>query len=137
MKSLSTLIELKQRALDEKRRILVQLEEEQERLEQEEKELKEAWKREATLASSQPEMSSYFGPFSQGNEKQQEICRDKQHTMRQLIETQRDQITEAFAELKQLEIAKENRDEEEAADANRKENAELDEIGLRSFTGES
>ena len=135
MKSISTLIELKQRALDEKRRILVQLEEALEKLEKEEVDLKEAWAREADLAANQPQMASYFGPFSEGNEKQQNLCREKQGTIKQLIEVQRDQITEAFAELKQLEIAKEKREEEDEADAKRKENIELDEIGLRGFTG--
>lgn len=134
MKSLSTLIDLKQRDLDEKRRVLVQLETELERLQQQEEELKRALAREGDIASKQPDMARYFGAFAQGNDQQQEQVRDKQSTMQVLIDKQRDTITDAFAELKQLEIAKENRDQEEEDATNRKESAEFDEIGLRKFT---
>lgn len=133
MKSLATLIDLKQRELDEKRRILVQLEEEMDRLLAEEAELKKALDREGRIAAEQPDMARYFGAFAEGNEKQQDEARNKQATIHSLIEAQRDAIGEAFAELKQMEIAKEKMDEEEEADANRKETMQLDEIGLRNF----
>ena len=131
MKSLSTLIELKQSQLDEKRRILVQLQQEEDRIQAEEAELKKQLSREANIASSQPDMARYFGAFANSNEKQQEETREKQATIGKLVESQRDAIAEAFAELKQLEIAKESREEEEKAKISRRENAELDEIGLR------
>lgn len=133
MKSLGTLIKLKQRDLDEKRRALVLLEEELERLLAEEQKLKDELAREAQLASTQPEIARYFGEFSKGNEKKQNHVREKQATMRALIEAQREAITAAFADLKQMEIAKQKMDDEEAAAANRKETAQLDEIGLRNF----
>lgn len=133
MKSLGTLIDLKQRELDEKRRVLVQLEEQLDLLNKNAQDLKDELAREAALAASQPDMARYFGEFAKGNEQKQENLREKKVTLVQIIEVQRDQITEAFSELKQMEIAKENRDDEEAATANRKETAELDEIGLRGF----
>lgn len=133
MKSLSTLIDLKQRELDEKRRVLVQLEEELDRLKGEEEELKRSLQREGDIASKQPDMARYFGAFAQGNEKQQDESREKQATMSALIEAQRESITGAFADLKQMEVAKAKMDEEEEADAKRKETLELDEIGIRNY----
>ncbi len=133
MKSLTTLIDLKQRDLDEKRRILVKLQTEMERLAAEEQKLKDLYIHEAKLASDEPEMGRYFGAFADGNQKQQEASRQKQATMNKLVDTQRDAITAAFAELKQLEIAKENKEAEAAAKIKRKEDAALDEIGLRGF----
>ena len=134
MKSLQTLIDLKQQELDEQRRILVQLEEEMERLKAQEAELKKELAREGDIASKQPDMARYFGAFAQGNEQQQEQTREKQATINTLVEKQRDVITEAFAELKKMEIVKEKRETEEQANADRKETEELDEIGLRKFT---
>ncbi len=136
MKSLTTLIDLKQRELDEKRRVLVQLEEEMDRLNTDEKALKDELKHEANLAAAQPEMARYFGEFAKGNEKKQEAVAKDKKGLNKLIGLQRDAITAAFAELKQMEIAKEKHDEEEDANATRKENAELDEIGLRGFAGD-
>ena len=136
MKSLSTLIDLKQRDLDEKRRMLVQLEEEMDKLEVNAKVLRDELQREANIAAEQPEMARYFGEFAKGNEMKQETLRENKKTLSKLIEAQRDAITGAFAELEQLEIAKEMKDEEEAATLKRKEDAELDEIGLRGFTAD-
>lgn len=136
MKSLSTLIDLKQRDLDEKRRVLVQLEEQQDKLEQNAKQLKEELAHESALASGNPDIARFFGEFAKSNKQKQEVLAEKKVTLLKLIEVQRENIREAFTELKQLEIAKENRDDEEAANATRKENAELDEIGLRGFLGD-
>lgn len=137
MKSLTTLIDLKQRELDEKRRILVQLEEEMDKLNTNAKKLKDELARESKLASEQPEMARYFGEFAKGNKQQQDNLREKKVTLNSIIESQREAINEAFSDLKQMEIAKENMDAEKAADENRKENAELDEIGLRNYNQEN
>ncbi len=133
MKSLGTLIELKQRALDEKRRTLVQLEEQLDLLDGNVKKLKDELKHEAALASSQPDIARFFGEYAKGNDDKQANLREKRGMLLSLIEAQRDNIIEAFADLKQLEIAKEKRKEEEDANIKRKEDAELDEIGLRGF----
>jgi hypothetical protein len=136
MKSLTTLIDMKQRALDEKRRVLVQLEEERDRIHLDQEKLMQELARESSLASKQPELARYFGEFSQANEKQQAECEEKQETIQKLIDAQRDQITAAFADLKQLEIAKEQREQEAKAKADRTETAQLDEIALQQYLRE-
>lgn len=131
MKSLKTLITLRQRELDEKRRQLVQLEAELERLQAEEARLRHELQEEMRLAAEHPEMAQYFGGYAKGNETQQEQARQKQQLIQQGIEKQRDIITDAFRELKQLEIAKQNADEKAEANAKRKEAIAMDEIGLQ------
>jgi len=62
--------------------------------------------------------------------KRREILHRNLQDLQPEIEAARDELAEAFANQKKYEIAKENRDAAELSDQTRKENLELDELGL-------
>lgn len=133
MKSLNTLIKIKQRELDALRRQLVEQEQALDILIKESKRLAEELERERDMAAQMPEMSIFYGKFAEGIEEKQEEIRKKSREINRVIRQIQEQITAAFTELKRFEITKENRLAAEEEEKNKQEQARLDEIGIQQF----
>lgn len=131
MKGLLTLIKLRQRELDTLRRNLGKMEEELTKLIAEEKRLGAELEQEIELAASQPEMAQFFGQFAQGIEHKQNQIRALASEVNKAMAKIQSEMTDAFGELKRLEIARDNAKAAEAAKEAKREQQELDEMGLQ------
>lgn len=132
-KSLKTLIRVHQFELDEKRRQLGNLLRFEQALENRKILLAKRFKEEEEAARSDQTAALTFGAYVDWHiEETQRVERALVDT-RQEIMYMRDEIREAYQELKTLEISQENRDKQAAAEEERKSNAVLDEIGLTLF----
>jgi flagellar FliJ protein len=133
MKGLPTLIRLRQRALDALRRQLAEQEKELEALLAEDKRLAEELERERAMAAKYPQMAVFYGSFAKGVEEKQKEIRLKAREVNQKIRKTRDEITEAFGELKRFEITRDNIAAAEQETKDKQEQAALDEMALQGF----
>ncbi len=137
MKGLATLIRLRQRALDALRRQLADLERELEALMAEDKRLAEELEREQKMATEFPEMSIFYGSFAKGIEEKQEVICIKSREVNQKIRETREQVTEAFIELKRFEITRDNIATAAQEVQDKHEQQALDEIAIQKFRRKS
>lgn len=79
------------------------------------------------------EMLSYFGPYEESVKSRVEEIDQALLTLNTRIDLAREDIRDAFAELKKIEITQEEREAEEKRGVDKKQSAELDEIGLEVF----
>lgn len=79
------------------------------------------------------EMLSYFGPYSEAVKDRVHEIDEAREKLETRIEIAREDMREAFAELKKIEITQEARENEEEKAREKKESDELDEIGLEIF----
>ncbi|MCB1531658.1 MAG: flagellar FliJ family protein [Alphaproteobacteria bacterium] len=134
MADLEPLIRVRKHTVEQKQKFLADLYRQAEDLEREKKTVLERLELEREkVKDMQVEMLSYFGPYS---EAVKERVQDIDHTRANLetrIEIAREDMREAFAELKKIEITQERREAEEEKELNKKESDDLDEIGLEIF----
>jgi len=76
---------------------------------------------------------SYFGAYSDKVQKEIETIDRKRSKLENQIKMAQDQVRDAFAELKKVEIINDRRKEEELAALDKKEADELDEIAIDGF----
>jgi flagellar export protein FliJ len=130
-KGLHTLIRIHEWDVDEKRRFLARLLNHINALERQGRNLETEIKREQGVAAASQEVIFAYGAYAEAA-----ICRRENiadNIVRAEIEivAAQDVLTEAYRELKTYEIAQENRQHEEKLEFGRKEQAELNEIGIR------
>ena len=134
MKGLSTLIKLHQRNLDALRREMVKIEEQKEQLIALVTKLQEDLIKEQEAAMSKPEMSAYLVGYAERvRERQLEISTEVAQLELQLQHIS-GRIAEEFGELKKFELTKEAQEKAEEELQNRREQQEMDEIGLRRYS---
>jgi flagellar export protein FliJ len=133
MKGLPTLIKMHQRELDELRRQLVEQQKVLEALMAEAKRLADERDREQQMASDFPEMAGFYGTFAKSIEEKQAEIREKSRQVNQLIRKTQEKITDAFGELKRLEITRDSIAAAEQAERDKIEQAAMDELGLQGF----
>lgn len=131
MKSLTTLIKLHKRTLDELRRKLGNIELQKTELQQTSAKLHEELLSEMELAKKQTEMSAFFGDFAQRIKNRQAQLAQEITALDKQMEKLREEISIAFGELKKYEIALENAKQSQRAEQNRKETIILDEIAAQ------
>jgi flagellar FliJ protein len=125
------LIKLHKRTLDELRRSMVALENQKSQLQLLSKTLSEELLAEMKLAADQPEMGHFFGDFAKRiQQRQSEIAKEITGIERQMTQLG-DQISEAFTELKKIEIALENAKLRAKEKEQRKEAIAMDEIAIQ------
>lgn len=135
MADLEGLIRLRRNTVEQKQKVLADLYRNAEKLEKRKNELEEKLKSEREAIDSNPELETltYFGAFEQN------VLRDIDRLTEELkkwelrIQIAQDDVRNAFADLKRVEIVDRRRKEEEAAEQKAKETIELDEIGLEVF----
>lgn len=134
-KNFQTLIRMRKWALDEKRRELGDLQRVLDALQGEKAALEQAVLAEQKVASENPELAGFaYGHFANAVIAEREILSKRIADQEVQIDAFLDEVADAFKELKTAEIAERNRVDGERAEEDRKEQAELDEIGARQAT---
>ena len=130
-KGLHTLIRVHEWNVDEKRRFLGRLLNRVSALERQGRDLETEIKSEQAIAVASEEVGFAYGAYAEvAIRRREDIAGNIVRTEIEIV-TAQDVLTEAYRELKTYEIAQENRNREEILELDRKEQAELDEIGLR------
>lgn len=134
MANLDPLIRVRKHALEQKQKFLAELYRQAEQLHAQKHTLL------TTLAAEQEklkdmdvQMLSYFGPYSQAVHERVDDIDESIKKLDARIVVARDDMRESFAELKKIEITQKVREETEEKEANKKENQELDAMGIEAF----
>lgn len=133
--TLQTLIRLNRFEVDEKRRALAALldqeAEMQGRIRRIDAELKA--EQEAFASADIQQLGAAFGPYAAASKERKAAVLEELADLYPQIEQARADLADAFAELKKYEIAEANRAADEAAMEARAEGLELDEMGLAAY----
>lgn len=135
MADLESLIRLRKHTVEEKQKVLGEILRQVESLENRKKELLERLdkERKALDENLTLETSAYYGRFEgviRMNISQIDAEIQKLETRLSLAQ---EEVRQAFADMKRVEIVHERREAEEAKELKNKEDSELDDIGLEGF----
>lgn len=133
MAKLHSLIRLNRHTLDEKRRVLKELQAQQELLKQQKEQRLASLEAEKILAAHDIEAAKYFPLYLERVLEQVAYLDNAIHEKQQEIQAATYMVQEAFIELKKLEVTQERRDQEEIDRLNKLENDIMDEIGIVGF----
>ncbi|NIY77813.1 hypothetical protein HED22_19335 [Thalassospira sp. HF15] len=134
-KDFKALVRMRKWALDEKQRELGEMLGVLGNLEAEKEALEQAVLAEQKIAAENPELAGFaYGSFANAVIAEREAIRKMIADQEEKIDAFREEVADAFRELKTAEIAERNRVEAERAEEDKKEQDELDEIGMRSAT---
>ena len=134
-KDFKTLVRMRKWALDEKQRELGEMLGVLGNLEAEKEALEQAVIAEQKVAAENPELAGFaYGGFANAVIAEREAIAKMIAEQEEKIDVFRDEVADAFKELKTAEIAERNRVDAERAEEDKKEQDELDEIGMRSAT---
>ena len=134
MTDLDPLIRVKKHALEQKQKFLAELYRQAEEMQgQKQALLSQMEKERETVNALGVEMLSYFGPYSDAVKDRVEDIDDAVAKLDKRIEMAREDMREAFAEMKKIEMTQEAREAEEAKAQAKKESDELDEIAVEGF----
>ncbi len=135
MANLKSLIKLRRHNVDEKQKMLASLYREVEEIERGKNMLIERLRteREVLDKAGTLEMYAYFGRFSQNIQRMLERLNAEKKKLEMRIVIAQDDVREAFANMKRIEIVQREREKEEKKEQDDKETRELDDIGLDGF----
>ncbi len=135
MADLESLIKYRTHQLDEKKKLLAELFKEAEQIELQKHTLLENLEREKLLTEKDNslETSVYFGNYAELIMTKIESLDKAKEKLETRISLAQEEVRNAFAELKKVEITNDRRKEEEKAEINKKISLELDEIGIETF----
>lgn len=134
MANLDPLIKIRKHALDQKQKFLADLYRQAEELAAQKKSLID------TLAEERKKVDEmgvaalgYFGHYSEAVRGRVEDIDDAMKKLNNRIEVAREDMREAFADMKKIQITQERREAEEEKAMKKKEDNALDEIALEGF----
>lgn len=135
MANLKSLIKLRKHTVDEKQRNLANLYSLADDIEGKKNVLIERLQAErAALTMQSPlEMLAYFGRFSQNVQRVLERLNIEKRKVEERIVVAQDDVRNAFAEMKRVEIVQREREKADKKKQDAKESREMDEIGLDGF----
>lgn len=133
MKGLPGLIQLNQWKVDEQRRKVTELEILSERLAAEVAQLQMDIDREGRNSGESLENSQAFSAFLSGAMAQRETLRGSIVDLRGQISAAKDELADAYRELKSYEVAQAKRDTREARKKELRDRVKMDEIGMGIF----
>ncbi len=135
MANLLSLIKLRKHAVDEKQKVLAELYRQIEIIEQSKTTLIERLRRERETLdkSGMLEMYAYFGRFSQNIQRMLERLNAEKSKLEVRINIAQDDVREAFANVKRIEIVQKERERLEQKEADDKETREMDDIGIDGY----
>lgn len=135
MARLEPLIRYRKHSVDEKRRALANLYREADTLQRYKDELLMQLAREQALAESSEnfETQAYFGRFAQRVREQVDAVDGAMAKLNVRIALAQDDVRDAFAEMKKIEITDRERKKRDAKAVEDKERKELDEIALSGY----
>lgn len=133
-KNLNTLIRLNEWNVDERRRELGALLKSITEFENGLERLREEVVNEQNAAMAAPDEAGFFyGSYAQAVIGRRETLNEGIRRMETQVASARDQLNEAYRELKKFEVAQKTRDERQAKELARREQGVLDEIGLQLY----
>ncbi|MGE4278439.1 MAG: flagellar FliJ family protein [Magnetospirillum sp.] len=128
-KGLKTLIRLSKFDVDEKRRVLTALQNQEEQILHDILQSEVQLRKEQELASSDAiGVGFIYGAYHRAWMDQRQMLFNRLATIRQQIELARDELAEAFRTQKTYEVTQANRERREQQELDRKEQAFLDEV---------
>lgn len=131
MADLKSLIRVRKHAVEQKQKFLSDLYRQVEEIEGQKKNLLDTLKVERQkLDEMGVEALGYFGHYSDSVKMRVEEIDDQMVKLENRIEVAREDMRQAFAELKKVEITQERREKEEKKAQKKKEDSELDEIAI-------
>ena len=135
MANLKSLIRLRKHNIDEKQKFLADLFRQAEEIDSKKNALAENLEKERQIAESEDgaDTRDYFGLYAEGVKKQIERFNKDLAKLEVRIQIAQDEIREAFADLKRIEIVQKNREDEEAEEQKSKEEKELNDIAIEGF----
>lgn len=133
MKSLDSLIRLNRWQLDEKRRALVELETLIDSLHDERRRVEEALARERQILTDDPDPMIGFGPYLNAIKGRRAAIDQSIGQARAKLDALREEIADAFQDLKKVETAEEDRLRRAALARKKRDGAALDEIALTRY----
>lgn len=133
MKSITTLIRIKQRELDALKRQQSLLEKRREEFYILIIQLGDRLVQEMKLAKELPEMAHFFGDFSVSIKKRQDQTYIQIRKLDKELDKLAEQLTEKFSELKKFELAHAAWLKREADKVKRREQIDMDEVGIRGY----
>lgn len=137
MKGLPGLIQLNQWKVDEQRRKVTELEILSERLADEVTQLQNDIEREGRNSGESVESSQAFSAFLAGAMTRRETLRGSIADLQLQISAAKDDLADAYRELKSYEIAQARRDSREARKRELRDRVIMDEIGMGMFRRKS
>ncbi len=133
MKGLPTLIRVRGLELEEKRRQLAELERIAQEIDHSIQRLEADMAQERDITRSDEGAAYIFASYITWAIDRREILTQSLAEARQRVSDALEEVTEAYRELKKLEIAQEQRDRRERMEAERRAQIRLDEIALTGF----
>lgn len=133
MKSISTILRVKQREIDALKRHQGVMEGHREMMHQALDKLANALVAELKTAETMPEMATFFGDFSAHIKRRQEDIHVQLRKLEKELEKLAEQIRERFSEMKKYELALKAHQKREADKAKTRAQQEMDEIALRGY----
>ncbi len=133
MKSMNTLLRVKRREMDALKRQQGMLERQREDVLSNIARLDDQLAQELKLAEDMPEMGHFFGDFSIAIKNRQEKLRVHLRKLEIELDKLAEQLRERFSDMKKYELALANWEKQRAAVAARREQQEMDEIGIRGY----
>ena len=133
MKSIKTLIRVKQRELDALKRQQAILEKRREEMYMMIITLGDRLVQEMKAAKDMPEMAHFFGDFSASIKKRQDQIYVKIRQLDRELDKLAEQLTEKFSDLKKFELALAAWQKRETEKQRKREQQEMDEIGIRGY----
>ncbi len=132
MKDLGALIRYKKWMLDEKRRVLAEAEQLERNLRGDLAKMAVTAEHEKQVAADNPEAGYNYAEYLTAMAKRRETILQSIASVEEQTRAARDEVAEAFEELKRYEITQAQRDKEHRASLAAKEQAALDEVGLNT-----
>lgn len=133
MKSIKVLIRVKQRELDALKRQQTILEKRREEFYMMIIQLGDRLVQEMKMAKDMPEMAHFFGDFSASIKKRQDQAYAQIRKLDKELDKLAEQLTEKFGELKKFELAYAAWAKREADKVRKREQLEMDEVGIRGY----
>lgn len=135
MANLKSLIKLRRHNVDEKQKVLAELYRQIEIIENNKQILLDRLREERAVLDNTGtlEMYAYFGRFSQNIHRSLERMNEEKQKLEIRIQIAQDDVREAFANMKRIEIVQTEREKNEKKEQADKETREMDEIGIEGF----
>ena len=134
MADLNPLIRVRKHVVEQKQKFLSDLYRQAEDLESQKTRLSEELSTETSrMTEMGASMLSYFGPYTEAVKGKIKGIIASIRKLETRIDIAREDMREAFAELKKVEITQERREEEEQKEIDKRESDDMDAIGIETY----
>lgn len=133
MKSIVTILRVKQREIDALKRHQATMEQHREVMHEALGKLADALIKELKTAESMPEMAHFFGDFAAHIKRRQEDIHVQLRKLEVEMNKLAEQIRERFSEMKKFELALKAYEKREADKVRAREQQEMDDIAIRGY----